>query len=30
MIKNVLVPLDGSEHSKAALDYAIWIAQKFE
>jgi len=21
--------LDGSEHSKAALDYAIWIAQKF-
>ena len=30
MIKNVLVPLDGSEHSKAALDYAIWVAQKFE
>jgi nucleotide-binding universal stress UspA family protein len=30
MIKNVLVPLDGSEHSKAALDYAIWIAQKFD
>ena len=30
MIKNVLVPLDGSEHSKAALDYAIWVAQKFD
>lgn len=30
MIKNVLVPLDGSEHSKAALDYAIWITQKFD
>ena len=30
MIKNVLVPLDGSEHSKAALDYAIWITKKFE
>ena len=30
MIKNILVPLDGSEHSKAALDYAIWITQKFD
>jgi nucleotide-binding universal stress UspA family protein len=30
MIKNVLVPLDGSEHSKAALEYAIWITQKFD
>src|SRR6185503_9877364 len=30
MIKNVLAPLDGSEHSQAALDYAIWITQKFE
>jgi len=30
MIKNILVPLDGSEHSKAALDYAIWIAEKFD
>jgi len=29
MIKNILVPLDGSEHSKAALDYAIWITEKF-
>jgi nucleotide-binding universal stress UspA family protein len=30
MIKNVLAPLDGSEHSKAALDYALWITQKFD
>src|SRR5512135_864288 len=30
MIKNILVPLDGSEHSKAALDYAIWIVEKFD
>jgi len=30
MIKNVLAPLDGSEHSQAALDYAIWITQKFD
>src|SRR6266542_2712866 len=30
MIKNILVPLDGSEHSKAALDYAIWITEKFD
>jgi nucleotide-binding universal stress UspA family protein len=30
MIKNVLVPLDGSEHSKAALEYAIWITQQFD
>jgi len=30
MIKNILVPLDGSEHSKAALDYAIWITHKFD
>lgn len=30
MIKNILVPLDGSEHSRAALDYAIWITKKFE
>lgn len=29
MIKNVLAPLDGSQHSTAALDYAIWITQKF-
>jgi nucleotide-binding universal stress UspA family protein len=30
MIKNVLVPLDGSEHSKAALDYGLWLAEKFD
>jgi len=27
MIKNILIPLDGSDHCKAALDYAIWLAQ---
>ena len=30
MIKNILIPLDGSEHSKAALDHAIWLAQGFD
>ncbi len=30
MIKNILVPVDGSEHSNAALDYAIWLTQKFD
>jgi nucleotide-binding universal stress UspA family protein len=30
MIKNILVPLDGSEHSRAALDYAVWITKKFD
>ena len=30
MIKNILVPLDGSEHSKAAFDYALWMTQKFD
>ncbi|HVO94782.1 MAG TPA: universal stress protein, partial [Terriglobales bacterium] len=29
MIKNILVPLDGSEHSRAALDYAIWLTERF-
>ena len=29
MIKNILIPLDGSEHGKAALDYAAWLAQGF-
>jgi nucleotide-binding universal stress UspA family protein len=29
MIKNILIPLDGSEHSKAALDYGLWLAEKF-
>ena len=30
MIKNILVPLDGSEHSRAALEYGLWLAQKFD
>jgi len=30
MIKNILVPLDGSEHSKAALEYGIWLCEKFD
>jgi nucleotide-binding universal stress UspA family protein len=30
MIKNILVPTDGSVHSSAALDAAIWLAVKFE
>lgn len=30
MIKNILVPLDGSEHSNAALEYAIWLTGKFD
>ncbi len=29
MIKNILIPLDGSEHSKAALEYAMWMTEKF-
>ncbi len=29
MIKNILVPLDGSRHAEAALDYGLWIADKF-
>lgn len=30
MIKNILVPLDGSEHSHGALEYALWLAEKFD
>lgn len=30
MIKNILVPLDGSEHANTALDYAFWLAEKFD
>jgi nucleotide-binding universal stress UspA family protein len=29
MLANILVPLDGSEHSLKALDYAITLATKF-
>ncbi len=29
MIKKILVPQDGSEHSSAALSYGIYIARKF-
>jgi len=29
VIKNLLVPLDGSEHSRAALEYGLWLAKKF-
>ena len=29
MIKNILVPLDGSDHSSAAVEYALWMAEKF-
>jgi nucleotide-binding universal stress UspA family protein len=30
MIKNILVPLDGSDHSRSALEYAIWMTEKFD
>jgi nucleotide-binding universal stress UspA family protein len=30
VIKNILVPLDGSEHSKAALEYGLWLCEKFD
>ncbi|MBI3753446.1 MAG: universal stress protein [Deltaproteobacteria bacterium] len=30
MFKNILVPQDGSKHSKAALSYGIWLAKKFD
>lgn len=29
MIKNILVPQDGSAYGKAALDYSVWLARKF-
>jgi len=28
MIKNILIALDGSEHARAALRYALWIAER--
>jgi nucleotide-binding universal stress UspA family protein len=30
VIKNILVPLDGSEHSNTALQYGLWLAKKFD
>lgn len=30
MIKNILVPLDGSNHARAALEYALWMGEKFD
>src|SRR6185437_10721048 len=30
MIKNILIPLDGSQHSAAALEYGIWMADRFD
>ena len=29
MIKNILVPIDGSDHAMAALEYSLWLAEKF-
>lgn len=29
MIKNILLALDGSEHARTALRYALWIAERF-
>jgi nucleotide-binding universal stress UspA family protein len=30
MIKNILVPFDGSHHARAALEYALWMAERFD
>jgi len=30
MIKNVLVPIDGSDHSRAAIDCGIWFVEHFQ
>lgn len=30
MFKNILVPQDGSKHSRAALAYGLWLAKKFD
>jgi len=30
VIKNILLPLDGSEHSQAAFDYGLWMTEKFD
>ncbi len=29
MIKNILVPIDGSDHAMAALEYSLWLAENF-
>ncbi|MFQ5541535.1 MAG: universal stress protein [Candidatus Binatia bacterium] len=29
MIKNILVPIDGSDHAMAALEYSLWLSEKF-
>lgn len=29
MIKNILVALDGSEHSHAAIEHVLWLAERF-
>ncbi|MBI5642549.1 MAG: universal stress protein [Deltaproteobacteria bacterium] len=29
MIKNILVPQDGSDNGRVALDYGVWLAKKF-
>src|SRR5213078_5219074 len=28
MIKSILVALDGSEHANAAVEYALWLAER--
>ena len=30
MFKNILIPQDGSKHSRSALAYGIWLARKFD
>lgn len=30
MFKNILIPQDGSKHSRTALAYGIWLAKKFD
>jgi len=29
MLKNILLPIDGSEKSSSAVEYALWLAEKF-
>jgi len=29
VIKNILVPIDGSDHAMAALEYSLWLAENF-